>query len=282
METTFVPLMSNLKLYSDLVLYFYVPKDTNVVSITIDGVTYNVAELDKTLDIFGRGEHYVLELASLNPDVAADTVWYSVCFMKDGVLHTATLGYSVLDYVEALLATDYSNKVKQLAVSAVEYVAAAYAKAGKSSEELDAFRLVESYISVKPELIAPTGSTAALGDASVAISSMQLDLGATMKVRLNLTASYSGALTVLDREYVVTEGKVGELSYVELSLPAHEMFSTVITVSASGASGTLDLAGYALAVAGSAEYTDLDRALVAAYYSYCAYAYEYASISSNN
>lgn len=277
-----LPMRANLKLYSDLKLYFYIPTDTTVTSFTVAGVTYKISELTEKVELYGKGEHYVICIAELTPDTAAEVVWYDLEFVEDGAIHTATAGYSVIDYISALLNTDYSYSVKRLACATAEYIAAAYAYAGTDNAELAALRKQAVYIANIPAVKEATSEGLTLGAASAAISTVQLDLGATMKLRLNLNPSYTGSLKVMDTEYIVTAGKVGELTYVDLTLTAYEMYSERITVTVGQEGGSFTLADYAASISENTALPLTDRALVAAFFNYCAYADEYEQLANSN
>ena len=140
--------------------------------------------------------------------------------------------------------------------------------------ELSALLNSAGYLANKPDVATPGTADTDLGTATDAIESAQLDLGSDMKIRFNLKSSYSGTLTVMDRSYAVTDGKVGELTYVEIAMPAHELFDTKVTVTGEGISGSYSLLQYVNSSAVK-DGSDNLKALIGAFYTYCKSASDY-------
>ena len=143
--------------------------------------------------------------------------------------------------------------------------------------ELMASPLYRSYLG---ELVVPDAAVGDMSAVSAAIMGAQLNLIGGVYVRFNLSPAYTGTVTVGDNSYVVVNGMVGELGYIELNLPADVLFNTVFTVSATDIDGTgiYSLSDYALAVANSNDCSAADKNLVASFYSYAAYAAAYSAI----
>ena len=263
---------NNLVLSSDFTVRFYIPVNTNISEIKIGNTVYTVSELTEKINIFPYGEHYVITFAVVSPAEAAELIEYTLTFTKDGYTHVADTAYSVLDYVSSVLDSDLNWRVKQLAVSATEYIAAAYAYANRSSDDLTALRASELYIVNLPELWEALADDTDMTPAEGAISGVQLNLGADMKMRFNLKSTYSGTLVIAGVTYEVIGGVAAGHDYVELALPAHTMYDSVIEISVDGTPATYSLASYAYATAENGNLTETERALVSALYSYCYYA----------
>lgn len=275
------PMKANLTLNSDFFLNFYIPEDTALISFSVGGVKYNISEIEKTVMIGGK-KYYVITTDAIMPSNAAEVLTYDVTLTKDGIVHEATLGYSILDYVEALLSTDYSVYAKELAVSAIEYVNAAYRYTGRTSSELDDLRECEAYIKYTPDMVEckPVGTDHS--GAKDAVKSVQLNLGSTMKMRINLVDGYTGTLAVSGEYYEVVDGKVGELTYVEISLPAHRLYDEFFVFSVASGAGTYMIADYVYNVVSDAKTDDKTRELLLTFYSYLAYADRYEEHANVN
>lgn len=273
-----IKIKANLLLESVFGVQFFIPVDTNMISITIDGVTYKVSELTETV-VYDNVTYKLVALKGILPSEAAEVIDITVSYMDAEMLHTVKTGYSVLDYVASLLNTDHSYLIKQLAVAAVEYISAAYAYTESTNAELAALMQTPNYLANLPAAKAPTSSASNIGTASAAVNTVCLDLGATMKLRLNLVSAFSGTITVEDTTYVVENGKVGELSYVEVEMAAHEFYDELVRITGPDGTvnGTVDLASYVMAVSADSSLTASVKQLVVAFYTYCAYADTYVS-----
>ncbi len=269
---------AGLVLNSDFTLHFYLPTDSDITGFHAGGEYFDVATLSK-VDIFGQGEYYVLSVNSLRPDFAEEKIEYSIEFTKDGVAHRVDSYYSVVEYLETVLESDYSKVIKRLAASTLAYISSAYKYVGTECRSVDALLASEKVAEfiVENELPSETlTDNSALGEA---IESVQLDLGATMRYRINLRPSYSGTLIVMDSSYEIIDGKVGELTYFELELRAYDMFDTVLTFTLdSGATGMYDLSAYVISVSGNDSHSSEAKALVMAFYTYCKCADAYVDL----
>ena len=274
-----VELRASLNLKSDLTVNFYVPVDTNALALTISGVTYVLSE-QPTVEIKNLGKHYQVSLATITPDVAAEEIVYTLTFEHEGKVHSASFKYSIIDYVKAVLDTDYTTVAKQLVTAVTEYINAAYISTGNSNDKLAELMASPLYRSYLGELVVPDAAVGDMSAVSAAIMGAQLNLIGGVYVRFNLSPAYTGTVTVGDNSYVVVNGMVGELGYIELNLPADVLFNTVFTVSATDIDGTgiYSLSDYALAVANSNDCSAADKNLVASFYSYAAYAAAYSAI----
>lgn len=275
-----VDLKANLLLESDFTVQFLVPEGSNIISVEIGGVVYTVSEVSDTL-LYDGTTFKLIAVSGILPGEAADAIELKIVYTEDGVTHTANATYSVLNYVNTLLNTDYSRYIKAMAVAAVEYIAETYDYLGKAEPAaLTALMESSNYKANVPESVAAVGGSTDFGNASTVLEKANLDLGATMKLRFTIKAGYTGTLTVGDAQYTVNNGMVGDVNYIELELAAHELFDKVIEVKADGVSGTYCLAEYAAYIATSSESLD-DKALVSAFYTYCAYADAYADVAMN-
>ena len=201
-------------------------------------------------------------------------------FTKDGYTHSVDTAYCLLDYVRSVLDSDLNYRVKELAVSATDYIAAAYAREGRANGELTALISDYLYLSNKPEAKPASPVADDMTALAFAIRGAQLNLETGMKMRFNLVGTYTGTVTVEGKAYSVTNGTVDGKSYIELSLPAHLMYSTVFEISADGVNASYSLEAYAYYVSDEATLLpEEEKALVSALYTYCYYAsvYEYAA-----
>jgi hypothetical protein len=228
----------------------------------------------------GGMEYAIVSYENILPSDAIEAVDYTLTFMKDGLLHTATVGYSVTDYVEALLSTDYSRYAKVLAVSAVEYIRCAYIYTGKDYRDIYDLLLSDAYNEFLPEGEKIEDTSADLSSIAFAVKSVQLNLSSTMKVRINITESYTGTLSVSGNSFEVVGGLVGDLDYIEITLPAHRLYDEVFTILAENTTVEYSVYDYVSRVTADEGLDESVRDLLLAFYTYTACADRYESIAN--
>ena len=275
-----VKLKASIFIESDFGIKFYIPEGTNITAITVAGVPYTVADITDTEVYDGVTYKWIL-VENILPSDAAEVIDITVVFTKDELSHTEDTGYSVIDYIKALLNSDKTLKLKQLGVAACEYVSAAYAYADKTNSDLAALMASEQYVLYAGDAYVAEAGTDDTSALAAVIEGAQLELNAIVKIRFNLVAGYTGTLVINGREFAIENGTYGGNTYVSLSLPAYELCDE-LAISADGLSGTYSLEKYAAAIAsGDVAATPDEQALVAAFYSYCRYAEAYRALYEN-
>ena len=274
-----VGIKANLTLESVFGVQFFIPADTAITSITINGTQYKVSELTKTV-VYGGVTYLVVAVEDILPSDAAEVIDIVIVYTEDEMSNTVVTGYSPIDYIKAVVSSDMSYYIKNMLVAATEYIDSAYDYNLKSSAELDALVNSADYLRVKASL---TDAPVADDDTDMsmlagALKSANLDLGATMKIRFNLNEGFTGALTVGGKNYEIIDGKCGELTYVSVELAAYEMYDCVIEVTENGNTGTYSLEKYVFNTLNNAGVGELDKALVKAFYNYTMYANLYYGV----
>ena len=266
---------SSLTLYSDFTINFYLPVTDNIIDLVqAYGIDYPINENTETYTE-GGVTYYKVALKNIPANRAADDI--SIVFVSNGLKEYKT--FSVIKYCEILFANPAFYESYELVASAVNYINESY-EYSKYEKPLKLTNMLASpiYRAFLPEEKLALESETDAGNISVAISTAQLDLGASVNYRFNLNPNFTGALVVGGASYEVIDGKCGELDYITVSLRAYDLYDPAKCVVISGTAadgtefyGTYDLAAYIDFYGGTAN--DLDQ-LLSALYTYCTEAYE--------
>ena len=193
---------------------------------------------------------------------AADNVFMLVGIkQKDDSVRYYPLNYSVLKYAEQIMATN-DDDAKLLVSAAMEYVKAAYTFDGKTAPAFTGVTVTAATNNAKAPDITAISSL---------VRGAQLDLDSGFKLRFNLVADSNGTLYVDGVKYDVVNGKVGDLTYVEVDRRAYDLANAVV-LSVDGASVEYGIANYANSK--NVEGTSA-KALANALYTYCCIAKTY-------
>jgi hypothetical protein len=252
-------LQSNLTLYTDFTLNFFADKSV-ISAIYMNGAALTAEDFE------GMNKYQIKGISSAN---AADAIEL-VLYVKSGeVTYKIPVTYSVLSYANTLVAGNYSTLSKQLVTAAMEYVKAAYTYSGKTAPAFTGVAVTAA--------TAPATTTANLPEL---IEGAQLSLGQNLKLRFTLAEGKSGTLKVGDATYIVEDGKVGAVNYVEVDMRAYAFYNADIVVSDGTTTGTYTLAHYVNAVKGNSNAQLVG--LVNAFYTYTKYANEYKATGELN
>ena len=255
-------LQANLTLYTDFQLNLFA--DPTLIS----GIYMNGEAITGT----ASGSMMRYSIPGISAANAADAIELVVYIKSGDVTYKVPVSYSVLAYANKVMATEsISTLGKQLVTSAMEYVKAAYVYEGKTAPAFTGVALTAA--------TAPATTAPALPEL---IAGARLSLGENLKLRFTLAEGKSGNLTVGDASYVVENGKVGELGYVEVDMRAYLFYDAEIVVSDGTTTGTYTLAHYVNAVKGDVNSTEVLETLVDAFYTYTKYASEYKKTGSLN
>lgn len=259
-------LQANLTLYTDFTLNFFANK--NVIA----GIYRN----GKAVESSAYGDLTKYSIPEINANEAAEDIELYVVVISSDIEYYVPLSYSPLKYANTVVKTGSTVTAlgQQLATAAMNYVKAAYAYAGLENAALAAFTGVATENAVPGTTQATT-----LPDL---IAGAQLSIGDDITLRFTLAEGKSGNLTVGDANYVVENGKVGELNFVEVNMRAYNLYNAEITVSDGTTTGTYSLAHYVNAVNADVNSTETLKTLVNALYTYTKYAHEYKALGVLN
>ncbi|MBQ7363588.1 MAG: polysaccharide deacetylase family protein [Clostridia bacterium] len=254
-------LQVNLTLSANFNLNFFADRSV-ILGITADGIELSPVEWE------GK-DKYTVEFPAHK---AADAVTFEVTVLSDGITQTLTLDYSVLAYVEKLMASEYSDESKLLGKAAIAYVKEAYSYANATAPtELTDF---------STDGVVTRAASGSIDNLTSAVRAVNLSISSDVKILLHIAEGYTGRVTVEGITYNVTgglvEGKEGETIIAIGYIKAKDLFNKEVTVSAqSEGSDTVETAVFTLS-SYVAEDTSTCRPLLDALYTYCAYAYDYS------
>ena len=222
-------LKANITLGSDFNFNFYVPKDA-LVSAKIDSTDLVIGE-----EISFEGVTYVkVTYEGISPSVAGVSKSTVFTFTNGHREYIAKYSASVPKYIKAVLANadgsdSDSERSKVLLAAIVRYIDSAYTYFGKTEGTdsiAELMALTEDINVPSPDFnaLTPVNTTA---NVNYAFSEVTLALEATPKVRFKLASDFSGAVTVAGKSYDVTDGLADGLDYIDVSLSAKNIMSTV-------------------------------------------------------
>lgn len=274
-----ISLKFNVSLYMNFTANYYVPTSANVTFAQTYLNRFTADELSrKTID---GVEYYVVSIGGISISDSLKPLDLKVGFVgTDGREYVTEVTYSPIDYFTELLGAA-DPLTRKLAASAVTYIASAYEYSmAVLPEKFAELLLSDEYAnnlraSSEIPLIVDKSER---GNIALAISTAQLSLSDTLAVRFNLSESFSGNLTIGDDTFVVENGKVGEVGYVQVSVSAYELHRMEISISGQAQNGTsvngeYCLAAYANAVKDNAPLYNMLQSL----FSYCYEAFVYSN-----
>ncbi len=232
---------------------FYIPVDSQFVSV-ISYAGETAREELNSVSLDGE-EYYVFEISGISVSNALDKVKLGIRFTLESGEYVADLSYSPIDYFKTLLNSDDTLTAK-LSAAAVRYVAAAYEYSGcPLPKELCEVLGSEEYQSRLRDLseVIVKHTEADLGNISEVFTGAQLYLSSTLSVRFNIRSGYTGKVTVAGVEYDITDGKSGELTYVQVTPTAYDLYKNKIGIVGAGISGEYSLDSYISHLADSDE-----------------------------
>lgn len=265
---------ASLTMYSGFVYNMYIPAESFIASITVNGTTYTDLASLPTKEIGGKLYYRVTE--SISVVKAADTVSLSV----QTTAHKQSWELDVIDYAEALILGEYTAVEKTLARDILAYVRAAYLykngdDAAKVSSRVE--EIIGDEYSVSPDTsdevrMSTEGLDAAgllLKDSPILVFYPELNDNGTTKYELS-AYSFTASGTVLTSEPVSIDGKTAILVYTY----AYAVTDTVgYTVAGTDISGEYNLAAYLANAQTSGEQNLIDLVLALWQYSDAAMAY---------
>ena len=267
-----VEMKFNLALSLDFVAKFYIRKDDSLRYVD----TYLGRSLPSELEVTSieGAEYYVVSLGGISASDSLETITLHVGFVgSDSAEYSARFEYSPIDYFDELL-NGNDPLARKLSAAAMAYVAKAYAyRSCELPESFSELLVSEKYSSELRGMneIPTVLDFGRLGNISAAFCGVQLYLSSNISFRFNLRSDFTGTITVSGVTYSVTNGRVGELAYIEVSPDAPLWYSASVAITGSAESGAAISGEYSLldyATSTAAEDPSLSE-LLAALYAYC-------------
>ncbi len=265
--------MFNLTLEENFTANFYVPCESAITSAS----TYLGATAVSGLPVraIDGVAYYVVAVTGINPTSILDTIEIKLSYRSaaDGIEYTAELEYFITEYFDRLL-SDRDPLMKKLAASAINYIASVYEyKDCELTEDFAALLADDRYLdALRPTDELPKAvSETDIGNLGVAFTGAQLYLSSDLYLRFNLRESFSGTVNLDGSYYTVTDGKVGNTSYVQIRLEAQDFYSEIVTVGGTSLDGTVISGSYSLIDYVNA-HSAADQALrdfILAFFCYC-------------
>lgn len=235
---------ASLTLYSDFVYNVYVPKKDSVVKIILDGVLYDLGDLD-VVELEGAEYYHLRQRINANRACENFTLVIEMQVFE-GKTHTATWTLSVVSYAKKLIAGNHSDTVKTLAKDVLSYIRAIYVY-----DDLDenAIKYIDDIIGAGYDVEAkPDTSVSAVNDTN-GLSSACLELGAAPAFRFYLDGSYDADLYKFTTPESTPTCEIlkdtDDRTYIRVSVYAYAMTNTVsYTIDGTDISGAFNLKAY--------------------------------------
>ena len=223
----------NLSLYANFDVNLYVPADKT----TLTGETVTIG-----------GAEYVVVTKLVSAPAVADAVVFEVSYTVDDVEYTEKVTVNVVDYAVAVLDSEYSDKVKRVMITALEYANEVYKLLnGAASDAITAVLDNPAYAAYHVEANTEYGTTdnSALNGV---ISGANLELGSEVKIVLNVASGFSGTVTVNYNDYlgVAQPEQVFEVvggDVIELNVKIYNLVSDFV-ITTDSVSGSYSLGAY--------------------------------------
>lgn len=267
----------SMTLSDSFIAKFYIPKASEFVSVT-SYVGETLRDELELVNIDGE-EYYLFEISGISASDTLDDITVGIRFVSSGEEYIADVTYSPIDYFKTLLSGDDVLAAK-LSAAAIRYITAVYVYSDTYiPTALSELLTSTEYLSAVRDLseVIVRSSEDKEGNISEVFTSAQLYLSSGLSVRFNIKSGYTGDVTVMDTKYSITDGKVGELTYVSVPLGAVDMYRERITVKGDGILGEYSLDSYILALSNTdPELADVLYALRA--FCYEAYVYDVGGV----
>lgn len=239
---------TNLTLYSDLIVNFYVPKDaSDAQSFTIEGVTYEAKDAP-IIDIDGVS-YYKFSHTRLAAADALAPISFACTYKSEGGYfdYSASSSYSIVKYASNIQNKETATSSKELVSAVVAYISAAYNYFGSDIATASDLALAESYLASYPvsipDSIPDTQGTSASALASVisAVTFGTDDSGIRLMLKIS---DKSKPITVsVGDSRILSLGANHGLSIVSADIRAYDL-TKVITITAGDLVGTYSFARY--------------------------------------
>lgn len=269
----------NMSLYLGFTANFYVLKDDTVGYV--ETYASKLAAADMRTETIDGAEYYVASVSGISVADSLDVIDVRIGInAADGNSYVIDFAYDPCEYFAELLAED-DPLTRKLAAAAMQYITAAYAY--NTSHLPDAFSEMlasEAYLNNlrAAEEVPAAEADNDNGNISLAFTTAQLYLADTLSIRLNLAEDFSGTLRVGENTFTVADGKVGELTYIQVALSAYELYRSEVDITGSAADGTAISGSYSLSAYINAAGDDTAlSAMLDALFTYCYEAYVYSN-----
>ena len=239
---------TNLTLYSDLIVNFYIPTENNrVTDFIIDGVSHKVADAP-VVDIDGA-DYYMISHARMSPADAAARLELGCIYKSEAGYfdYSSSSSWSVIKYATNIQNKETVASSKALVSAVVAYVNAAYNYFGSESVTADDLAAMADYLAAYPAEI-PESIADSFGSDTSAISSVvsavSFDLSPSGIKLLLAVADTSAPLKVAVGGSTLVDLPAGHgNATVAVDMRAYNL-TKPITVSSGDISGSYSLAKY--------------------------------------
>ncbi len=257
-EAAFKPKMS-ITMADELVFNVYVPQDENLIGITVDEKTLNLADLPI------KDGHYRIRVP-LDACDADKEVKLLATFSDGEKTNVGEFTLSIAKYAKKLLASNESDTTKKLIKDVLAYINSAKKFFGMS-ESAEIGEILGTYESA----FAPNTAE----NTAVGLKGATFVLGAKPSVRFYIADGFTAQDFTFKRGEEVLSFKTGaddKGAYIEITSNAYTMIETITyTVNGADGEGKYNLASYCDYVMN--EYNESDKALLSdlakKFYNYC-------------
>lgn len=234
---------ASLTLYSDFVYNLYVPVNSSIVAITLDGVVFELGNLE-IVEVQGS-KYYRISKRILVGNACDEFSLTIEMQVFEGKTHTASWTLGIISYVQKILDGNYTNTEKTLVRDILSYIRAAYEYA--ELDEKDVARIDAIIGENYDDSIKPDTDVDAAFDVD-GLSSAALELGDAPSFRFYIDGNYDAAAYRFTVNGNAVKGEVmtdGERTYIRVSLYAYAMTDTVsYTIDGTDISGEYNLKSY--------------------------------------
>ena len=264
----------NLTLEAGFTANFYVPVRSDLAYFEsylgrVESSSFVTAEIDGV-------SYYVFSVEGISAANSLDKIPVSFGFTDADGDYAIGVNYDPISYFKDLL-SDEDILVRKLAASALTYIKAAYEYSSTyvSAEVLEIFESEEYLSNVRPGADVIGRDDVDRGNIAIAFTGAQLYLSDDVSLRLNLRGDFTGTLSVMDSVYNVTDGKVGECTYIEVPLGAVSLYMDEIVITGEKNDGTIISGEYSLTsyVNAMKDSDELLSSLLDSLFAYCYEAY---------
>ena len=243
---------TNLSLSTDFTLNLYIPVDTLIDVIELDGgflFEKEYAEYDFDVVMVHGVQCYYVPIEKIAPQNAAEALTLTVYFENDdGIGVCYSMLYSVVEYASDILAKSDSQlgtvakESKALMADTLAYVAAAYANFNSGATESVDY-LAQLCAKYPASITAPKADDTAIGtDLAAFVTGASFKLENKIVLKLTLAAQDTPVTVTVNGNEYATESVSGE-NAVYVYLNAKDI-AGVITITSGDAVGTYSLAAY--------------------------------------
>ena len=245
---------------------------------------------DKALESFVSGGLHFYQIKGISPIEINEKQNIELTYLNYGMTVTKTLSYSVLDYVTALLDSDYSTESKEMVCRALDYSASVFEYVGEDvPEELLSLMSSEKYTSISnsgwvneiPESVAKAGTLFEFIDEARIV----IDSGVRFRFYLSDDIG-NGEIIYQSRtsegKFTVAGSLINGKNYFEIDMRALDLYDGAVSISFGDYSGAYDFKAYASSDEVKTSRDELLKPLLVSMYNYFREANEYYKVKDKD